>query len=189
MWTIPTSITVDDKTYNIRKKGDYRMVFDTMDALNDVELSNDEKVISALMIFYEGMDDIESVLYNTHTKNLYESMLKFMEAGDNSGLKTNHKLIDWKKDETLIASGINEVIKQEVRTIPYLHWWTFISYFMAIRDGSLPYVVGIREKMVTGKKLEKSEREFMNKNPNYFTFVNSMQEQEQIIHEIWNVSK
>lgn len=189
MWDLPTSVTIDDTTYDIRNKGDYRMVLDVIDTLNDVELTNEEKVISALMIFYEGMDNVEDVLYNKNARKLYDEMNKFMEAKDNSGYKCNHKIMDWKTDENLIVSGINGVIKQEVRALPYLHWWTFISYYLAIKDGALSYVVGIREKMATGKKLEKAEREFVSKNPNYFTFINSREQQEQLIKEVWNVSE
>lgn len=189
MWDLPTTVTIDDTTYNIRNKGDYHMALDVIDTLNDVELTNEEKVISSLMIFYEGMDEIEDVLENRHTPELYSEMNKFLGAGDNSGYKSNHKLVDWKTDESLIASGINNVIKQEVRTIPYLHWWTFIGYYMAVGESALSYVVGIREKIATGKKLEKAEREFVNKNPNYFAFVNSREQQEQLIKEVWNVSE
>nr|DAE06029.1 MAG TPA: hypothetical protein [Siphoviridae sp. ctsxw88] len=189
MYRLPISVTVGEKVYNIREKGDYRVVLDMIAALNDKELSDNERLISSLIVFYEDFESVEDVLYCADTPTLYQEMLKFTEAGDNSGHKTNHKLIDWEQDEQLITAAINPIAQQEIRLIPYLHWWTFIGYYMSIGECSLSYVVGIREKMYKGKKLEKDEREFMHNNPNYFTFINSREEQEDLLKSIWNVDK
>lgn len=189
MYRLPISVTVGEKVYNIREKGDYRVVLDMIAALNDKELSDNERLISSLIVFYEDFENVDDVLYCVDTPTLYQEMLKFIEAGDNSGHKANHKLIDWEQDEQLITAAINPIAHEEIRLIPYLHWWTFIGYYMSIGECSLSYVVGIREKMYKGKKLEKDEREFMHNNPNYFTFINSREEQEDLLKSIWNVDK
>ncbi|MFR6373307.1 MAG: hypothetical protein ACLUOB_05615 [Subdoligranulum sp.] len=51
-----------------------------------------------------------------------------------------------------------------VRALPYLHWWTFIAYFMNIGSGPLATVVGIRHKLAKGQKLEKWEQQFYREN-------------------------
>ena len=43
-----------------------------------------------------------------------------------------------------------------------------MAYYMAIGDSTLAHVVGIREKIVKGTKLEKHEREFKAENPQFF---------------------
>ena len=52
MYNIPTSITIQDKSFGIRNKGDYRVVLDCFSALNDTELTDQERMIAALIIFY-----------------------------------------------------------------------------------------------------------------------------------------
>ena len=47
-----------------------------------------------------------------------------------------------------------------MRALPYLHWWSFLSAFDAIGDGTFATVVGLRDKLRRGKKLEPWELEF-----------------------------
>ena len=61
MYNIPTSITIQDKSFGIRNKGDYRVVLDCFSALNDTELSDQERMIAALIIFYEDINSIDDI--------------------------------------------------------------------------------------------------------------------------------
>jgi len=73
-------------------------------------------------------------------------------------------LMAWRQDAPLSAAGISKAAGQDVRTLPYLHWWTFIAYFMNIGSGPLATVVGIRHKLAKGQKLEKWEQQFYREN-------------------------
>ena len=53
MYDLPTTITLDDKDYAITNNGDFRMVLDCFSALEDLELSEDLRVLASLIIFYE----------------------------------------------------------------------------------------------------------------------------------------
>ena len=64
----------------------------------------------------------------------------------------------------MIFSAVNKVAGKETRELPYLHWWTFLGYFNEIGEGTFSFVVNIRNKLNRGKKLEKDEREFLNRN-------------------------
>lgn len=59
-----------------------------------------------------------------------------------------------------------------VREIDYLHFWTFQSAFMEIGDCTFAQVVSIRDKIAKGKKLDKSDREFHNRNKHLVDFKN-----------------
>ena len=52
----------------------------------------------------------------------------------------------------------------EVRSAEYIHWWTFVGYYMEISEGVFADVISIRLKKAKGKKLEKWEQEFWNAN-------------------------
>ena len=70
------------------------------------------------------------------------------------------KLLDWQHDAALIVADVNKVAGQEVRSLPFLHWWSFLSWFHAIGQGQLSAVVGIRDKLRQGKPLEGWEKDF-----------------------------
>ena len=48
MWDLPISVEINGKSHPIRNKCDYRMVLDVICALNDNELTDEEKIECAL---------------------------------------------------------------------------------------------------------------------------------------------
>lgn len=192
MYELPITITVNENVYSIRNKGDYRMVLDIFTVLNDVELSEQERILTSLIIFYTEFDDVKRLFACSEEEltALTEEMFNFFNCGQTSpGANTNVKLIDWDNDEQLIASAINNVANTEIRSVEYCHWWTFMGYYCAIGESPLSTVVGIRSKIVKGKKLEKYEQEFRRDNPQYFNWDRrTLQEKEDdaLLKELWN---
>lgn len=182
MYSLPTTVIAGEQTLHIRNDGDWRMVIDVNIALADPELSDDEKVICAMMIFYdspiEEIADLEAAA---------RGMMAFLSAGtDDAKSKASPKLIDWEGDAPLIMSGINKVLGHEVRAVSYLHWWTFIAAYMAIGDSALATVVSIRDKITKGKKLEKHEKEFRRDNPQYFNWRRKEADAaNEMLRELW----
>ena len=195
MYSLQTTVTIEDQTFNIRNKGDFRMVLDCFEALTDTELTETERVYSAMIIFYEGFNDIEDIIkYKSVLEQLQREMVKFLDGGEEelSSNTRGHKLLDWKKDSNLICSAINGVAKQEIRSLDYLHWWTFLSYYQAIGECPLTHIVGIRYKLANGDKLEKHEKKFMQENIQYFNRdYRSVEQQEadEYIRRLWGDSK
>lgn len=194
MFEIPISVQVGEQSYAITNKGDYRMVLDCFAALNDQELDKEERLIAALMIFYECFNDVEDVLNCEILEPLVKEMYKFFNCGDPDGVgnKVNHTLIDWQKDQQLIASAVNNVAKKEIRFEEYLHWWTFMGYYLAIGESPMATIISIRNKIVEGKKLQKYEQEFRKDNPQYFNWDSrSLEEKEaeKAIMDMWNSGK
>ena len=79
-------------------------------------------------------------------------------------------MVDWEQDFPYIIAPINRVLGQEIRSVPYLHWWTFISAYYEIGDCTFAQIVSIRDKKARGKKLEKAEAEWYKKNQNLVDF-------------------
>ncbi len=174
MFELPTTITVNGIEYPIRNNGDYRMIFDVFSALNDDELDNSLRIVTALIIFLDGMNDIEDVLTAFPNEKSLEaatiSMFAFINCGrdDTLGVHTKAGVIDWEQDQQIVAGAVNAVANLEIRSLPYLHWWTFMGYFMGIGEGVFSTIVNIRSKIKENKKLEKYEQEFRRDNPQYF---------------------
>lgn len=191
MFEIPISLKAGEQQLNITNKGDYRMVLDCFAALNDVELTKEERVYTALIIFYEEFNSLEDLMHFPQLNEAVAQMYWFFNCGDDKGVGANkhHKLIDWEGDSQLIASAINKVANKEVRIEPYIHWWTFMGYYLAIGESPLATIVGIRSKIMEGKKLEKHEKKFKNDNPQYFLWDNKSiedKEAEEAIMSLWN---
>lgn len=191
MFNIPISLEVGEEQLSIREKGDYRMVLNCFSTLNDIELTKEERVYCALIIFYEQFESLEDLMTYPYLNEAVKKMYWFFNCGDESGVGANkhRKLIDWQGDQQLIASAINKVANTEVRALPYMHWWTFMGYYLAIGESPLATIVGIRSKIVEGKKLEKHEQKFKNDNPQYFTWDSKSIEQKEIEEELdslWN---
>lgn len=196
MFDLPTTVTIKDREFGIRDDGDYRMILDVFSALQDIDIPKKERMITAIVIFYDGFS-LDNVFEKAESSEIMEElatkMFDFISCGQtNMGNKTNHKLIDWEQDEQLIASAINNVANMEIRTVDYMHWWTFMGHYISVGESVLSTVVQIRSKLVEGKKLEKHEQEFRKKNPEYFIWNRQTvedREADALIKEIWNKGK
>ena len=191
MYELPTSITIEDRQYQITNNGDYRVILDCFSALSDNELSEDERVLASLLIFYNEFTDIEDIPQDKElAKNLIVEMYNFFNCGEERvGASTGKQLIDWDGDSTIITAAINNVAHTEIRSLPYLHWWTFMGYYMSIGESVLSTVVSIRNKLTKGKELEKWEREFKVDNPQYFNWRKKSADEielDEYVKNLWN---
>lgn len=192
MYELPMQYMINDTVYHIRNKGDYRMVLDCFSALNDLELREDLRIATALIIFYEEIGDLDDLMnLEGDIEELSSNMFDFFNAGrtDSPGTEMPYKIIDWEDDEMLIVSAINNVAHTEIRLEPYIHWWTFLGYYNAIGECPLSHVIGIRYKIAAGKKLEKDEQEFKNRNPQLFMSREQREaekEADEWLSKIWN---
>ena len=191
MYSLTTSIDIGQASFKIRNKGDFRMVLDCFEALNDKELTERDRLITSLIIFYEDINNIEDAIgYINIWDELRQGMITFFGCGEeNSESNTGgYKLIDWAKDSNLICSAINSMLHQEIRAMDYLHWWTFMSYYSALGECPLSNIVSIRYKIAKGVKLEKHEQKFRQDNPEYFNIdLRSVEQQkaDDYIREMW----
>ena len=189
MYELPTEITIGERQYGIRNRGDYRVVLDVFSVLEDEELTQNERIISALIIFYEDFNSVDDVLSCDDLEPALKSMYEFFNADRKEGTSKARKLIDWEGDSVLICSAINNVSGKEIRTEPYIHWWTFMSYYMSVGESVLSTVVGIRDKLANSKSLEKWETEYKNNNPQYFNWKYKTVDEvdaEKWLKSVWN---
>lgn len=157
---LPKTVTVDGKEYRIRNGGDYRVILDIITALNDVELTDREKVIVALTIFFE--DEIPN-----NAVKAWQEVVRFLNMGEDEphNAVPKPKLMDWEQDFKLYIAPINKALGCEIRSVSYLHWWTFLSGFHEISpESTFAMVVSIRKKKTTGEKLTKYEQRFCSEN-------------------------
>ncbi len=80
------------------------------------------------------------------------------------GVGDGGKVLDWDKDGSAIIAGVNAVAGQEIRSLPFVHWWTFLSWFHAMPPGELSTRISLRQKLRKGQPLEDWEKEYYREN-------------------------
>lgn len=164
--SLPKTVSVGGKSVPIRS--DYRAALDICAALNDPELTDQDRAEIAIKIFYPRWWEI------TDYKEAVDRLLWFLSAGLEQDQRCKQpKLMDWEQDFPLVIAPINRVAGRDVRALPYLHWWTFIGFYMEIGECMLSTVVHIRRKLQKHQKLDKWEREFYNGNREIVDFRSS----------------
>ena len=189
MYELPTSVDINGESYKIRENGDFRMILHCFEVLSAEDLTKKERIIACLMIFYEDLDEVEDVLRLPDMEEAVKQIFNFMNAGQEEQSRASVKLIDWEKDSLLMSSAINNVAGKEIRAEKFLHWWTFIGYYMAIGECALSQIVAIRYKIAHNEKLEKHEKKFRAENPQYFNIdyrTAEQKEAEEYIQNLWN---
>ena len=122
----------------------------------DPALDQSERWYVAMRLFYPEFAALPQPLWPDATQFLTE----FLAAGRREQPRPGPALMDWQQDAPLIAAGISKAAGQDVRTLPYLHWWSFLAWFDAIGEGSFATVVAIRDKLRRGKRLENWELDY-----------------------------
>lgn len=176
-WDLPTTLEVGGHSWNIRS--DYRAVLDILSYFNNPEYDNDERWMICLDILFEDFSEMPYELYEEAAKAATE----FIDAGQKDDGKPHPRLIDWEQDALQIVSAVNAVAHTEVRAIPYLHWWTFLCYFMEIGESNISTIIHIRKKIADREKLEPWETKFYKENKRTIDIGADTESQEE--EEFW----
>lgn len=143
--------------YKIRNDCDYRIVLDVINALNDSELDEQNRLQCALFIFYDdlsGCADIETAA---------KEMMKIINCGEEIDKKEPEKpkIMDWEKDFKNIAAPISKALGYSVRDEKnYTHWYDFIGAYYEIGECYWSQVMNIRKKRQEGRPLDETDRKF-----------------------------
>ena len=154
------SATFEGKDFRINP--DFRDILEIIRHLNDTSKPEFLRWQIALALFYEDPIPPE------HTEKALQFFSNFLSYGTPAPANSP-KLLDWEQDAQVIIADVNKAAGTEIRALPFLHWWTFLSWFHAIGEGQLSTLISIREKLRTGKKLEKWEQDYYRKNRDLVT--------------------
>ena len=155
LWQLPVQKNIGTQVFDLR--ADYRDVLKIFACLEDPDLPEYTRWLVALALFYQ------QPVIPENRQAAMEYLAWFLRCGDDPG-KPGPKLLDWQQDADAIIAGVNKAAGQEIRSLPFVHWWTFLSWFHAIGEGQLSTLVTIRDKLARGKRLEGWEKEFYREN-------------------------
>lgn len=163
-FTLPETVELGGAEYPIR--WDYRPILEICAALQDADLDNQEKAITALTIFYHDFEDIPA----EHAQEAVDKLFWFINCGEDEREQHSPKIVDWKQDFHIIAGPVSRVLGRSVRAKEPLHWWDFMDAYAEIGDCTFAQVVSIRDKRARGKKLDKQDQEWYRRNRHLVDF-------------------
>ena len=155
-WELPKEAVIGGKRYGIHT--DYRDILEIFSYLQDGQRPEFLRWYIALALFYEPQIPEEDLLEGA------EYFRWFVNCGREEPKHPSPVLLDWEQDAQDIVADVNKVAGQEIRTLPYLHWWTFMGWFQGIGEGTLSTLISVRDKLRRGKKLESWEQEYYIRN-------------------------
>lgn len=179
---LPMALSVDGREYPVET--DFRNILVILVAMNDPDYSDQEKMYIAMKRLYQGeFDNIPP----EHMQEAAQQAQWFIDCGQEyDDKKPSPRVIDWEQDEAILFPAVNKIAGTETRSLPYLHWWTFMGYFMEIENGTFSTVLGIRQRRAKGKKLEKWEQEFYRNNKKMCDIKKRYSAEEQAEIDYWN---
>lgn len=181
MFDLPNSVEICGEQVPIRY--DFRSILDILCAVNDPDLSEEEKTWVALSIFYPTLEEIGDF------EEALKQLILFINGGEEDVSQSKDpQLVDWEKDAPRIIPAVNKVLGYETRAVEYdrenntggVHWYTFLGAYMEIGDCLFAQVVRIRDKLRRHKKLEKDEREWYRKNRNLVDVKKKLTDEEDV---------
>ena len=178
MFSLPSEVDVAGRSYEVRT--DYRVILEILVMLDDPDLSDGDKTEALLRMFYvnQSPDPMAAV----------EAFRRFVDprCEDKNLTSRNARLISWQQDFDLMVAPINHILGCEVRALDHLHWHTFLSAYLEIPpDSVFARVLRIREKLRQGKKLEKYEKQWFNKNRDLVHLKPKFSQAEELIIDSW----
>lgn len=155
-WDLPKEAVIGGKTYGIHT--DFREILEIFSCLQNEDLPEFLRWQIALNLFYDGRIPDEDFT------EAAEYFRWFIHCGQPEQQEPGPVLLDWEADAQLIVADVNKVAGREIRDAKYLHWWTFYGLFQSIGEGNLSMLIGIRDKLNRGKKLDQHEKEYYRRN-------------------------
>lgn len=157
VFDLPTSVEFGGRRWEINT--DFRDVLLILEAFEDPDLTEWEKALICIRNLYRSRD-----IPPEQTQAAFDAALEFIDHFSAKDDGHSPRTMDWTQDGPLIFPAVNRVAGFETRSAEYIHWWTFMGWFMEIRDSTYATVLGLRNKRTRGKKLEKHEQEFWREN-------------------------
>lgn len=159
---LPTKIEVNNHIYSIN--ANFKNCLRIMEAFEDNELTNTEKIYIMLDLLYETMPEDSDLEMAT------KQGIKFLDCGEELNdekrrfeeeyeiEEKSERLYSFKKDAKYIYSAIQQTHSIDLEQISFLHWWKFIYLFLDLnKDCFFSQMLYLRKQKQKGK-LSKEER-------------------------------
>jgi hypothetical protein len=154
IWQLPVKTKIGGADYDLHT--DFRDILEIFAYLQNPDLPEPVRWRIALGLFYE------QPVMPEHRQEALAYLSEFLRCGAPN--TPGPRLLDWQHDAGAIIAGVNKAAGQELRSLPFVHWWSFLGWFHAMEPGQLSALVSIRDRLRRGKPLEDWQKEFYAEN-------------------------
>lgn len=127
---VPESVEIDGIEYEIRTDFRISILFEMM--MQDEELSNEEKILKALELYYPIIpDNVEEAI--DKIKWFYRCGKDIVKS-NNESHGESVKIYDYEYDDDYIYSAFLSQYNVDLQDIKHLHWWKFKAMFKSLNE-------------------------------------------------------
>ena len=127
---VPESVEIDRTEYKIRTDFRVSILFEMM--MQDEELSNEEKLLKALELYYPIIpDNVEEAI--DKIKWFYRCGKDIVKS-NNESHGESVKIYDYEYDDDYIYSAFLSQYNIDLQDIKHLHWWKFKAMFKSLNE-------------------------------------------------------
>lgn len=147
---LPMTVRIDGAEIPIRT--DFRISIEFELLMQDDMLSDEEKLIKALSLYYKSVPD--------NIGEALEQCLWFYSCGNTEKKKKSVKtLYRYDVDADYIYAAFLSQYKIDILELPYMHWWKFRSLFQGLsEENEFTKIVGYRAVEISSKMSSEQKR-------------------------------
>lgn len=156
---VPNTVEINGVEYEINSDFRTSILFELL--MLDVEMTDEEKIVQALELYYPIIPFNQEVAI--------EKMLWFYRCGkDESKYSTSdsgssEQVYSFDYDDDYIYSAFLDQYRLDLQDVKYLHWWKFKAMFKSLKeDNEIVKIMGYRSIDIS-KIEDKSQKEFYKK--------------------------
>lgn len=174
---VPTSVEIDNKSYEINSDFRNSILFELL--MQDSNLSEEEKIIQALELYYPTVPNnlteaVEKMLW------FYRCDKEVRESKEKVDGKSFTQIYSFEYDDDYIYSAFLNQYGIDLQGVEYLHWWKFKAMFKSLKeDNEIVKIMNYRA-MDLSKIKDKEQREFYKKMKTLYEIPKSKNEIEKI---------
>lgn len=179
---LPTVVNIDGSEYTINSDFRTSILFELL--MKDNDLSNEDKIIQALELYYPVLP--------SNINEAIDKILWFYRCG--KGITTSKgigkgkstQIYSFEYDDDYIYSAFLDQYEVDLQDIEYLHWWKFKAMFKALKQNNeIVKIMGYRA-MDLSKVKDKEEKAYYRKMIELYK-IPSSKDEESKLEEINNI--
>ena len=182
---VPNTVEIDDEKYEINSDFRTSILFELL--MQDDELSDEEKIATALELYYPNIPPYDK------WNEAINKILWFYRGGKDIELskgkgqgRSSIQIYSFNYDDDYIYAAFLDQYRIDLQDIEYLHWWKFKAMFKALKeDNEIVKIMGYRS-MDLSKIKDKEQREHYKKLKKMYEIPKNKNEIEKV-NEIENI--
>lgn len=173
---VPDAVVIDSNEYEINSDFRTSILFELL--MQDSNLSDKEKIINALKLYYP--------IIPNNVNEAIEQVMWFYRGGKDviiSNKKCNgksfNKVYSFEHDDDYIYSAFLDQYGLDLQDIEYLHWWKFKAMFKALKEeNEIVKIMGYRSMDINSIK-DKEQKAHYKKMKDIYKIPNNLDKSEQ----------